>query len=413
MALNSALALLPLVQSLDNGVGLFPPLGYNTWNDLGCSRMSESAVKAAAEELERSGLKDLGYRYVNLDDCWQDPAGRDPGSGTLRADPERFPSGIASLGEFLHSKGFKFGIYTDRGSKTCAGRAGSLGSERLDARTFASWGVDFVKEDNCHSSDGPDHRDTLFQQFGLFRDALNATGRPMFFSVCGGGDELPYRNISYYASDPRGGARLANSWRVTADVIDSTTCCFARDVTAGLAQWSGPAAFNDPDMLLGSSPGSARRLSEAMSRTQFSLWAILMAPLLIGADLHQLSAHDLETYSNRDVIAVSQDPLLKQGQIIFSDTWRTTSVWGRALADGSWVLLFVNDSWWRTRNVTCSTSCWEKLPFNRGTRLSVRDLWGQQTMTETSAGEDFALQVAAWGASRMVKLQPVASIEMI
>merc|ERR1719443_1064464 len=165
-----------------------------------------------------SGLRDAGYTYVNLDDCWHAKE-RNATTGRLQGDPKRFPSGMKALGDFLHSKGFKFGIYTDRGYKTCQGLPGSYQHEELDAQTFADWGVDYVKEDNCHSSNGVNDKDSLFAQFGAFRDALNKTGRPIFFSVCGGGDQMPWNDITYYANDPRGGSKLANSWRITPDVI--------------------------------------------------------------------------------------------------------------------------------------------------------------------------------------------------
>eukprot|EP00930_Biecheleria_cincta_P042421 TRINITY_DN29197_c0_g1_i1.p1 TRINITY_DN29197_c0_g1~~TRINITY_DN29197_c0_g1_i1.p1 ORF type:complete len:414 (-),score=71.19 TRINITY_DN29197_c0_g1_i1:9-1250(-) len=411
MAMRAAWLLLPLAQGLDNGVGLLPPMGYNTWNDFSCSeKMSEQGVKDAATVLETSKLRDLGYRYVNLDDCWQDPAGRDPATGRLRAHPNRFPSGMPALAKYLHDRGFKFGIYTDRGSKTCAGRAGSLDHERMDAETFALWEVDYVKEDNCNAPYGANNQTELFKQFGLFRDELNRTGRPIFFSVCGGGDQGWYANLSYYAADARGAGALANAWRITSDVTSSGTYEYARNIDAGLARFSGPGAFNDPDMLLGSSPGAARRLSHQQSRTQFSLWAILMAPLLIGADLHRMTEYDLATYSNRDVIAVNQDPLTKQGTLLVEES--SASIWGRPLADGSWAILFISDHMFQSQNVSCSSTCWDKLPFPRGSRLLARDLWENHSTMQVVAGSDFATEVAPWGSSRMMKLAVVTPVEI-
>ncbi|CAJ1401782.1 unnamed protein product [Effrenium voratum] len=404
-------ALLGSANALDNGVGLLPPLGYNTWNDLSCSGMSEEAVLSAADALQSKGLMQKGYTYVNLDDCWQDPNGRDPTTGRLRADPKRFPSGMPKLAQRLHDKGFKFGIYTDRGKRTCAGREGSEGNEYLDAKTFADWGVDYVKEDNCFSSSGANDKDTLFEQFALFRDALNKTGRPIFFSVCGGGDQLPFANLSYYARDPRGGKSLANSWRVTSDVTGSLTFKFSLHVDAGLAEQAGPGGFNDPDMLLGSSPGAARRLSRKGSRTQFNMWAILMAPMLLGADVRQLSTFDLETYTNTEVLKVSQDPLAKQGGLLCSrgDAY----VWGRQLVDG-WAILFVSQAWLFRQSVVCSADCWEKLPFPRNSTVHVQDLWSEPLpSSEVRAGEEFALEVEA-GDSRFLKLSmPSSHVDII
>jgi len=409
LLVESLLGIIALVVSgLDNGVGRLPPLGYNTWNDVGCSGISEASVMAVADALEKTGLKARGYQYINLDDCWQDQHGRDAVTGRLRPDPQRFPSGLRNLSDALHARGFLFGIYTDRGTKTCAGRPGSLNSEELDAQTFAEWAVDYVKEDNCYSSTGPNDRDTLFKQFQTFRDALNRTGRPMFFSVCGGGDQLPFSNLSFYATDLRGGAALANSWRISSDCIEWQTCQNAFRVAAGLGSKAGPGGFNDPDMLLGSS-GSVMTLTQARSRTQFSIWAILMAPLLIGAHPARLSAFDLETYSNAEVIAVNQDPLGRQG-FILSETGPKV-VWGRLLADSSWALVFQNNGLLRPVEVVCDTGCWAKMPFNSGMGLQVRDLWlrGPAQQALATVGEPYAVQVPRASASVMLRFMPVAA----
>jgi len=395
---------------LDNGLGLRPPMGYNTWNDLGCSRMSEERIKKVAQTLINTGLQAAGYNYVNLDDCWH-AADRDNVTNRLQSDPVRFPSGMKALGDYLHSKGFKFGIYTDRGSKTCQGLPGSLNYEVLDAQTFADWGVDYVKEDNCHSSTGANDKDTLFAQFGTFRDALNKTGRPIFFSVCGGGDNLPWADLTYFATDPRGGPQLANAWRVSPDVVEDISLQHASLSDGFLADVAGKGGFNDPDMLLGSTKLATRRLSEEWSRTQFSVWAILMAPLLIGAPPGDLSAFDLQTYTNTEVIAVNQDPLLKQGEII--EKWGvpfmplSSTVWARNLSDGSAAVLLINSGPFG-RNLTCSEVCWSRLPFKSGTELSVRDLWAHvvSDVPTAIAGKPYSTRVEGWGASSMFRFIP-------
>jgi len=340
---------------------------------------------------------------VNIDDCWS-AINRDGKTGRLVPDPVRFPSGLQALGDELHKRGFSFGLYTDRGSRTCAGHPGSLGSEDLDAQTFAEWGVDYVKEDNCWSSTGANDKDVLFKQFGLFGDALNRTGRPIFFSVCGGGGQVPAANLSYYATDSRGGGRLANSWRISSDCINWFTCQKAYRVAAELGSVAGPGGFNDPDMLLGSSPGSARGLSQAQSRTQFSIWAILMAPLLIGSPVGSLSSYDIETYSNAEVIAVNQDPLGKQGFVLTEA--HSHVVWGRELADGAWALVFQNEGWFRTAEVACEDECWAKLPFAPNTTLQVRDLWakGPAERNVAVAGQAYSVSVPRNGASIMLKI---------
>jgi len=401
---------------LDNGLGLNPPMGYNTWNDLGCHDVSETNIKAVADAMVSNGLKTAGYEYVNLDDCWHAKE-RDPSTGRLQPDPKRFPSGMRALGDHLHSKGFKFGIYTDRGSKTCAGFPGSLDHEELDAQTFADWGVDYVKEDNCHSSSGADDKDTLFKQFGLFRDALNKTGRAIFFSVCGGGDQWPWTDISYYATDPRGGRTLANAWRISPDAIGKITMRDAAltDSAPEVVAASGPGGFNDPDMLLGSTDGATRQLSMELSRTQFNTWAILMAPLLMGSPTAKLSNYDLETYTNQEVIAVSQDKLLQQGTVVQKSAlgplpaaWPTL-VWGRNLSNGSAALLFVNTGFSRG-NITCGAPCWSQLPFQPGAELQVRDLWehGAAAVPTAVAHKDFAVEVDGFGSSKLFKFAPIS-----
>lgn len=391
-------------------MGRLPPLGYNTWNDLGCKQLTEGGVLSTARALVATGLRDLGYRYVNLDDCWHDPRGRDPQTGRLREDPGRFPSGLRELGDALHRMGLRFGIYTDRGSRTCAGFPGSLGYEELDADTFAKWGVDYVKEDNCHANTSLSDRGTMFQQFGLLRDALNRTGRPMFFSVCGGGDQMPLANLSYYATDPRGGEALANSWRISADCIEWHTCQNAYQIAASLGRVAGPGGFNDPDMLLGSSALAARTLSRARSRTQFGIWAILMAPLLLGSPVGRLDEYDLETYSNTEVLAVNQDALARQGRLLTPvGAWQ--SVWARELLGGDWALLLQSDNWFSVAEVACDASCWTQLGITSGTAFTVRDLWlhGPAERPVAVAGQAYALPVPPRGASRMLRLSPRAA----
>lgn len=391
-------------------------MGYNTWNDLGCSDMTEANVKHAADSIISTGLRASGYEYINLDDCWQS-YDRDSVTGRLQGDPNRFPSGMKVLGDYIHGLGLKFGIYTDRGSKTCAGFPGSLGHEDLDAQTFADWGVDYVKEDNCYSSTGPNDKDTLFTQFALFRDGLNKTGRPVFFSVCGGGDEMPWGDIRYYATDPRGGSKLANSWRISPDAVEGWTMQDAALSDAGLAEYAGLGGFNDPDMLLGSTTHATRTLPIAWSRTQFNVWAILMAPLLIGAPPGTLSATDLETYKNTEVIAVNQDPLSRQGRVV--EQWGlpllpwSKVIWARDLSEGNVAMVFVNGGW-LGGEISCSPACWSKLPFQFGTHLHVRDLWAHADaeVPIAVAGSTYLANIPGGGASRMFKLTPMTQKEV-
>lgn len=219
--------------ALDNGVGLVPAMGYNTWNDFRCSpEMNAAAVMALADKMVELGLDKLGYRYLNLDDCWQkEELGP---SGELLPDPAAFPSGIKPVADYVHSRGLLLGIYSCRGWKTCAFRGASSGHERLHARQFAEWGVDYLKHDSCFASGS---HGIAFSQYATMRDALNATGRPILYSLCGWSH--------WYAPE---GARLANSWRISADCDEWANVYVAVRTNEQLAKYAGPGSFNDPDM---------------------------------------------------------------------------------------------------------------------------------------------------------------------
>lgn len=410
MATVAALVGVEPALALDNGLGLTPPMGYNTWNDLGCKGMNEDNVKAVADAMVNGGLQTAGYEYLNLDDCWMDSS-RDA-NGRLQGDLKTFPSGMKDLGDYIHAKGLKFGIYGDRGSKTCQGLPGNLGTEQLDAQTYADWGVDYLKEDNCHSSTGKNDQDQVFAEFGLMRDALNATGRQMFFSVCGGGDQLPIADITYYAKDPRGAGALANAWRITPDVIEWQTSRIAGVTANDLAPYAGTGAFNDPDMLLGASRSATRSLTQKHSRTQFNLWSVLMAPLMIGANLRQLDDFDVETYTNEEVIAINQDPIAKQGKRVMHSGLVylvDKAVWAKELSHGNVALMFENNIAF-TSKVTCDADCWSQLPFASGTKLHVRDVWthGPAEVATAIAGESYSVSLAGNGGSALYKLSPAS-----
>mmetsp|Transcript_11199 Transcript_11199/g.28718 ORF Transcript_11199/g.28718 Transcript_11199/m.28718 type:complete len:497 (-) Transcript_11199:255-1745(-) len=292
----------PSSLGLDNGLGLKPPLGWNSWNTLECN-VNEEDVRAAADLVVDLGLKDLGYTYINVDDCWH---GERLANGTITHDAAKFPSGIKALADYVHSKGLLFGIYSDAGQKTCAGRPGSWGYETNDANTYAEWGVDLLKYDNCYcTGDCPGVK----EKYPVMREALNATGRPIFFSMCEWGVE-----------DPATWARpIANSWRTTPDITPSwPSIVNISKENNRWAAYAGPGGWNDPDML---EVGVAANkygpgLTPTQERTHFVLWALMKAPLLIGADLRNISQHALDLLSNKDIIAVNQDPLGVQGRLV-------------------------------------------------------------------------------------------------
>ncbi|UAC02136.1 cellulose binding domain-containing protein [Dactylosporangium vinaceum] len=286
--------------ALGNGLALTPPMGWNDWNSYGCS-VSDSLIRQTADKFVSSGLAAAGYQYVNIDDCWMQHS-RDS-SGNLQPDFAKFPSGISGVAAYVHSKGLKLGIYEDAGTATCAGYPGSLGHEAQDARLFASWGVDYLKYDNCNNA-GQTSQQQYIARYTAMRDALAATGRPIVFSICEWGSSSPWT----------WGANVGNLWRTTGDIsasFSSMLSIYRRNVT--LAQYAGPGAWNDPDML-----EVGRGMSTEEDRTEFSLWAEMAAPLLAGNNLVTASATTLSILGNKAVIAVDQDPLGKQGREVSS-----------------------------------------------------------------------------------------------
>ncbi|CAF1427835.1 unnamed protein product, partial [Rotaria sordida] len=277
---------------INNGLGRTPQMGWNSWNHFGCN-INEKLIQQTADVIVATGLAAAGYEYVNMDDCWQ--VSRDS-QGTIQADPKAFPSGISALVDYVHSRKLKFGLYSDAGFKTCGGRPGSLHYETIDANTYASWGVDYLKYDNCNT-DGtiPEVR------YPVMRDALNASGKPIFYSMCEWGVDKP----ALWA------ANVGNSWRTTGDIGDSWKSMLNNiDINNEFADNAGPGGWNDPDMLEVGNGG----MTDSEYITHFSLWAISKAPLLIGCDVSKMSAATLSTLTNPEVIAVNQDPLGIQGK---------------------------------------------------------------------------------------------------
>jgi alpha-galactosidase len=288
-----------------------PPMGWNSWNKFGCN-VSDKLIREMADAMVSSGMQAAGYQYVNIDDCWQ--VSRDA-SGTIVADPVRFPSGMKALADYVHSKGLKLGLYTDAGTGTCEKRPGSLNHEDQDAKTYASWGIDYVKIDWCNS-EGLDPE----VQYAKFRDALAHSGHPIVFSICNWGVKTPWR----------WGPTTGNLWRTTGDINDTydrmTLIGFGQN---GLEKFAGPGHWNDPDMLEVGNGGMKRD----EYRTHMALWAILAAPLLAGNDLRSMSPETKELLMNSEVLAVDQDKKGVQGHRVWQEG--PLEIWVKPLADGS------------------------------------------------------------------------------
>lgn len=341
---------LPAIEA--GATALTPPMGFNNWNSTHCrDEFNESMVKGIADLFVERGLKDAGYEYVNLDDCWALPE-RDA-DGRLVPDPKRFPNGIEAVADYVHSKGLKFGIYTSAGTKTCSsiGFPGALGHEYSDARQFADWGVDYLKYDNCNNQ-GVDAK----QRYTTMRDALAATGRPIVYSICEWGENKPWE----WAGD------LGQLWRTTGDINDSWgSMSSIMKSNLELAEYARPGGWNDPDMLEVGNGG----MTDTEYRTHFSMWSIMAAPLLIGTDLRTAPESAFEILTNDEVIAVDQDPLGKQGEVVSSEGGRW--VVSKELADGSRAVALFNEGSRAQRIETTAKAV--GLPKSRG--YTMRDLW--------------------------------------
>ncbi|MDH6128079.1 NEW3 domain-containing protein [Kitasatospora sp. GP82] len=355
-ALTAApLAAVPLTATpaaaLDNGLALTPPMGWNDWNAFGCD-VSEQLVEQTADKIASNGLQAAGYRQVNIDDCWMTKT-RDA-DGRLVPDPAKFPHGITGVAAYLHAKGLKLGIYESAGTLTCAGYPGSLGHEQQDANSFAAWGVDYLKYDNCYNQGVP-----AKQRYQAMGDALARTGRPIVYSLCDWGEE-----------DVTGwGASVGNLWRTTGDIDASygrMLYIFQQNLKA--ASVARPGAWNDPDML---EVGNGMTPTE--DRTEFSLWAEMAAPLIAGTDLRSASADTLAVYGNREVIAVDQDRLGKQGTPV--SMAGGLDVLAKPLADGSVAVTLFNEN---SAPAVISTTA-SAIGLHTAKAYTLRDLWAHTT----------------------------------
>ncbi|XP_038719895.1 alpha-galactosidase 3-like isoform X2 [Tripterygium wilfordii] len=339
------------ILQLDNGLAQTPPMGWNSWNFFACN-INETVIKETADALILTGLADLGYVYVNIDDCWSS-ATRDS-EGQLVPEPKTFPSGIKDLADYVHGKGLKLGIYSDAGVFTCQVRPGSIFHEKDDASMFASWDVDYLKYDNCFNLGiRPEER------YPPMRDALNATGQTIFYSLCEWGVEDP----ALWAG------KVGNSWRTTDDINDSwASMTTIADLNDKWAAYAGPGGWNDPDMLEVGNGG----MTYQEYRAHFSIWALMKAPLLIGCDVRNMTTETFEIISNKEVIDINQDRLGVQGRKVHvSGKDGCHQVWAGPLYGHRLVVAL----WNRCSKSATITAAWDVLGLESGTHVSVRDLW--------------------------------------
>lgn len=357
------------------GLALTPPMGWNSWNKFGCD-VNEALIMQTADAMVESGMKDAGYQYIVIDDCWH---GERDSLGFIHPSPEHFPSGMKALAEYIHSKGLKFGIYSDAGWKTCGGRPGSRGYEYQDALTYAEWGVDYLKYDWCNTEEL-----NAKGAYLTMRNALYAAGRPVVFSLCEWGNNQPWE----WAAD------IGHLWRITGDIApifdgeeghgnwSSWGVLQILDMRKGIRKYARPDHWNDFDMM-----EVGNGMSVVEDRAHFSLWCMMASPLMAGNDLRDMSRETIEILTNKEVIAVNQDSLGIQGFKCYEKgDWE---IWAKPLKGGDLALCFLN----RGKNT-------EKIEFDWGEKIikddefkkqfsfaeneyRIRDLWAKKDIGTT------------------------------
>jgi alpha-galactosidase len=362
-------------------LAMTPPMGWNSWNAFG-KNVSEQVIRETADAMVSSGLKDVGFTYVVIDDDWH--GGRDSISGLLYPDPKRFPSGMKELADYVHSKGLRFGIYSDAGTQTCGRQPGSFGFEEKDARLFADWGVDYLKYDYCFCPDrvsaNNDYKMAI-ERYKRMGDALKATGRPIVLSICEWGPRSPW----LWGKEVGG-----HLWRTSYDVHDiwdrprtdtgPVGILTSIDVVSHLARFSGPGGWNDPDMLVvglnntGYIKGGG--CNDIEYRTQMSMWCMLAAPLMLGCDIRNMNEATKTILLNKDIVAIDQDSLGKQGTRVMR--MDGLEAWRKPLTGNRIAIAFLN----RNSTPKSITMAWKDLELRQGARYTVYDVWEHKTLDQ-------------------------------
>ncbi|MDO5442481.1 MAG: glycoside hydrolase family 27 protein [Bacteroidia bacterium] len=376
------------------GLAETPQMGWSSWNKFQ-TEINEKLIKETADQMVELGLVDAGYVYLNLDDGWH---GERDEQGFVHEDMEKFPSGMKALSDYLHSKGIKLGIYSDAGTNTCACYTGSLGHEYQDAYMYAQWGVDYLKYDWCYTNN-VDPKGA----YTLMRNALRKAGRPIFFSMCEWGSNKPWEWA----------AEVGHSWRTTGDITarfdgNSKQRGWGQSVleiieqNEPLRQYAGPGHWNDPDML---EVGNGMSVSE--DRAHFTMWCMMAAPLILGNDITNMSEETLATITNKEVIAIDQDPLGVQGLRLMKVG--DLQYWFKPLVDGDWAFCILNTG----EEAQTVEFNWAELDFEDGLsgrstgfdtiNYNVKDLWN-------AAAKPFTTLVKGKGKQRSQMVPNAASI---
>ena len=358
----------PVTPLKPTGMAMTPPMGWNSWNKFR-AQVEDKNVREMADAIVSSGMKDAGYIYVNIDDTWE--AGRDAQGNILTN--EKFPD-MKALADYVHSKGLKLGIYSGPGRLTCASYTASYGHEEQDAKTYAQWGIDYLKYDWCSAS-AVYTKDEHVPAYFKMGQALRASGRPIVYSLC----QYGWLDVGEWGAKVGG-----NLWRTTGDISDNWNSMsrIGFDQQVGREKFAGPGHWNDPDMLEIGNGG----MTDTEYRTHMSLWSILAAPLLAGNDIRTMTDATKAILLNKEVIAVDQDKKGIQGTRVRKDG--DLEVWKKPLAQGVAVGLFNRGA--ETAKMTVK---WSEVGITKG-NPKVRDLWEHKDLT---AAKEYTVDVPSHG----------------
>lgn len=393
--------------SLDNGLGLLPPMGWNTWCTLGrCGRdyCDAKEIMEIADAMASNGMKELGYEYINLDDCWADKRAAD---GTILPDKDRFPDGLMPVIEYVNSKGFKFGLYTDAGVYTCSQGErdhkipGSYSYYKQDAITYAEWGVEYVKMDWCNTIVNNNTLDPKIQ-YPQMTKALNKTGKPIFFAACEWGVEDPWDWMAKYANSWRSGPDHHDNWGSTSSIIE---------INANKGKYAGPGGWNDADFIMTGGEGCPDNApmahcpgqTDVEYRTEFTMWCMISSPLIVATDIRNMTAIMKEVLLNRDLIEVNQDPLKQAGNRIATQQCpqgtQDCQVWAKKLqAEGTYAVALYNSG----SNLTKIELQLHLLSLDPP--LLLTDLW---TKLSTRVSEDMFSAFVEPHEAKVYKISPI------
>ncbi|MDB4303312.1 glycoside hydrolase family 27 protein [Desulfosarcina sp.] len=363
----------------NNSLAHTPPMGWNSWN-LFEGDVSEDLLKEIADAMVETGMKDAGYEYIIIDDIWQ--GGRDNRNNII-PDPEKFPNGIKALADYIHSKGLKLGIYSTAAQLTCAGYTASYGFEEQDAKTFAEWGVDYLKYDYCNA---PGDMQTAMERYKTMSDALENTERPIVFAICEWGDRKPW-----LWGNEAGGHLWRTTWD-SRDIWETETYDSGHagimnilDKQVGLESYAGPGGWNDPDLLMvglygkgkSSSWDGSQGCNDVEYKSHFSLWCMLAAPLIVNLDVRNMNEATKEILLNKKMIAIDQDPLGKQGFKFIDEG--DFEIWVKELSNEEIAICYLNRSEEKIKKKIKIDSIIERFGY-RSKSYKASDVWNPENI---------------------------------